>query len=324
MTVRVSDGIEIHLSDGRRIVADATVPDGDVNLLSHAHGDHLYREVPAEVVASPLTLALAAARRPGQTRPDSTDPPSVTTIDAGHVPGSRAFLIEGKRRYLYTGDCSIRDRFYLSGFDPPSADVLILESTYGAQGYEFPAQRRVEEQIREWLTETRDRPVLLFGYALGRAQELEVLATSAGRDRVFVTDAIARLDAVIESHLDVDLPGAEYDGDVELGAGDALVLPSQTTNLSFVEGLRDAGALAAGFTGWAVDDSYRFARDLDAAFPLSDHCDHEELLSVVDTVEPEQVYTVHGFVDELATRIESELGVSAQSLKANQSTLGEF
>ncbi|MFB6113918.1 MAG: MBL fold metallo-hydrolase RNA specificity domain-containing protein, partial [Halodesulfurarchaeum sp.] len=317
--------VRISLPDGKTIVADSGSPDGDLALLSHAHGDHLYVDPPEEVIASDVTHALAAKRRSETRTPDRTGDPDVEPFDSGHVPGSRAFLVEADRRYLYTGDVSVRDRFFLDGFSPPSADVLIVESTYGRPEYTFPPQEEVEATIVDWLEDTADTPVLLMGYALGRAQELQVLADRADRNRIFVTDAIEQIDQVLEETTAATFRRESYSADVTLRAGDALVLPSQTNYLDFVERIRErTGALKAGFSGWAVDDSYRFARDLDVSVPLSDHCDFEELLSLIEAVDPAVVYTVHGFVDELAQAITTELGYPSQSLKPNQTTLSEF
>ena len=102
--VRLRDGVEIELASGEVVVCDATAPEGDVAVLSHAHGDHLYSDPPAAMVASPLTRDLAALRREDVATPALQDNPSIELVDAGHVPGSRAALIEGDRTYLYTGD----------------------------------------------------------------------------------------------------------------------------------------------------------------------------------------------------------------------------
>lgn len=323
--VALRDGIRIELDGGTSVLADGSEPDADINLLSHAHGDHLYSTAPETVVASPLTLDLAQVRRPDQPRPETRDPPIVETMSAGHIPGSRAFRLGDETRYLYTGDVSVRDRFGLTGFDPIDADVLIVESTYGRPTYRFPEQSAVEREIEGWLRETSDSPVLLMGYALGRAQELLRLADRADRSRLFVTPAIESLNRAIEAQTGMEFRATRYDEDLTLGPGDALVLPAQTNSLAFVEELRNGSdAVKAGFSGWAVNDSYRFARDLDVAFPLSDHCDFEELLEIVEAVDPDRVYTVHGFVDDLATEIRSRLGIEATALKANQASLGDF
>lgn len=329
MDVTLSDGIEIELATGERFVADASAPDGDLNFVSHAHGDHLYDAPPGTVLCSDLTARLASRRREDLPLEYRTEHPRVDLLPSGHVPGSRAALVDdGERRFLYTGDVSTRDRFWLSGFEPVDANVLIVESTYGKPAYEFPAQDVLEERIVSWFEETRGTPLLCFGYTLGRAQEVQHLvnrSTRADRGELYVTAAIESVNEVVEDACDVSFDATPYGRDTELGGDDVLVLPSQTSRLGFVSDIVEAtGAVTVGFSGWAVDDSYRFRADLDAAFTLSDHCDYPELLALVEAVDPEVVYTQHGFAGELATAVRSELGVRAQALKRNQSTLGDF
>jgi len=320
VTVRYRDGIEFELSDGTRVVCDADDPDGDVNVVSHAHGDHL-PEVEATAVCSPLTADLVTART-GRALHRTTDD-RVTLYPAGHVAGSRAALIDDPdgTRYLYTGDVCTRPRFYLSGFDPPDADVLVVEATYGEPGYEFPPHGTVAADIRAWLDET-DGPVFLFGYALGRAQKLQRLAADAGW-QVYTTEAVRRVNGTIEAHLDVRFDADPSEG-VDLGAGDALVLPMTTARIDWVEQLAaETGAVTAGFSGWAVDSSFAFRGDFDVAFPLSDHCDFPELCDLVAAVDPERVYTQHGSAEAFARHL-TRAGYDARALRHNQSALDEF
>jgi len=321
--VTYGDGLQIELDSGETVVADANAPDGDVAIVSHAHGDHLYRTPPAEAIWSPLTRNLASVRRPDVAVPERVDHPQIELLDAGHVPGSRAALIEGDRTYLYTGDVSTRDRFYLDGFDPPSADVLIVESTYGEPEYRFPPTASVADDFLGWLAAHADRPAICVGYSLGRAQAVQHLLAESDRDRILVSPAIAEVNAVIEDHLDVSFPAAEYDGQADLGAGDALVLPSRRG--TWVDDLiEETDAVTAGLSGWALNDGYRFARDLDAGFPLSDHCDFRELCDLVRAVDPEAVFVLHGSTDAFAEHVTTELGYPATALKRNQSRLSQF
>lgn len=329
-TVRHTDGIEIELPDGRIVHADAAAPDGDIDVLSHAHGDHLYDEPPTSMVCSELTAALSGVRRDGAPAPRTHS--AVELLDAGHVPGSRAALVSAEDpahqesvRILYTGDISTRDRFSLDGFEPVPADVLVIEATYGTPEYVFPPQDDLEATIVDWFADTADRPAICMGYSLGRAQEIQQLARRAGRSRLLVSDAIADLNAVIERHLDVEFGAQRYGDAIELQAGDVLVLPAQTNHLAFVDSLRTStGALKAGFSGWALDSSFTYRGDYDETFVLSDHCDYTELLDVVRAVDPDQVYVQHGAADEFATALTSETSCRAHSLQRNQTTLGEF
>jgi len=49
---------------------------------------------------------------------------------------------------------------------------------------------------------------------------------------------------------------------------------------------------------------------------MSDHCDYPELIDMVVQSGAEQVYTIHGFVDEFAEDLRKR-GISAQPLLEN-------
>jgi putative mRNA 3-end processing factor len=61
----------------------------------------------------------------------------------------------------------------------------------------------------------------------------------------------------------------------------------------------------------------------DYSFPLSDHCDYQELINLVQSVSPEMVYTVHGFATEFARDLK-RMGFSARPLAAYQSSLSDY
>ena len=332
-TVSLRDGVQIDLTTGETFVADATEPDGDIVALSHAHGDHLYTRAPADVICSDLTARLAAARRENEGSLSRTTHRDVEQVPAGHVPGSRATIIKDDdgTTYLYTGDFSTRDRFTLDGFDAEAVaaghdiDVLVTETTYGKPEYVFEEQDVLETRIIDWLNDTYETPAILFGYTLGRAQELELLVNRSERERLFVTKATEQLNDIIGRAHGVDFSAKRYEQDVTIGAGDVLVLPAQTNKLSFVDHIvENTGAVKAGFSGWAIEDSFKYRGDYDETFVLSDHSDFSELTATVEALEPERVYTQHGFADVFATYLESKLGIEARSLKKNQTSLDAF
>ena len=59
-----------------------------------------------------------------------------------------------------------------------------------------------------------------------------------------------------------------------------------------------------------MDSSCRYRSGTDAAFPLSDHADHDGLLELVKQVQPKKVFTVHGFTREFAQTLRAQ-GVDA-------------
>lgn len=352
MTIRHRDGIHFEFGtdpDGTgsnasasTIVADARSATGDVNLVSHAHADHTFRSAPETVVCSAETAAIAEART-GTGFEFVERAPGIELVPAGHVVGSRAAIIDledatdgsAAGRYCYTGDFSIRDRCYLEGFDPHAvdADALVVETTYGLPEYRFPAQGELEAEITDWLRDNDDRPLFLFGYSLGRAQKLQWLASEApaadrnGGDReILVSESIRDVNRAIETATDGDLafPGRPYDSLRGL-TDEIVILPSNQARADWVETVVDReGGLKAGFSGWAVDDSFLYRGDYDVTFPLTDHCDFDELLETVRAIDPDVVYTQHGFDEAFADRLATEYGYRAQPLKKDQTTLEEF
>jgi putative mRNA 3-end processing factor len=334
MTVRRTDGI--HIETEQTYVADASSAVGDVNVVSHAHADHTFRTTPDTVVCSAETAALVEARTGASVPEFREETDEVTLLPSGHVVGSRAALVEADgagrsdgatRRYLYTGDFSTRDRLYLDGFEPVDADVLVMETTYGGPRYRFPPEAELQAEIRDWLADNSDRPLFLFGYSLGRAQKLQRLAQQATDRSLLVHDAVRTVNDAIEATTDLRFPAESlsFGSDTDLAGDEIVVLPTNLARNEWVGDLiADHDGLKAGFSGWAVDESFRYRGGYDATFPLTDHCDFDELVDVVEAVDPEVVYTHHGFKEEFADYLATELGYDARPLLGDQTRLDQF
>lgn len=319
--IRQRDGIHIEVDPDRTIVADARNAVGDVNVVSHAHADHTFRGTPKTVLCSAETAALVRART-GASFEFTESMPGIELLPAGHVVGSRAALVDADRRYLYTGDFSTRDRLFLDGFDPVSADVLVMETTYGDPTYRFPPQAELEAEICDWLAD-HDEPLFLFGYSLGRAQKLQHLARRATDRPLVASDAIRAVNDAIEGTTDITFDAEPFEAN-GLSGDEIVVLPSNLSRADWVSGLVErVDGLKVGFSGWAVTSSYRYRGGYDATFPLSDHCDFDELVSVVEAVNPEIVYTQHGFTDEFAAHLQKR-GYDARPLMRHQRSLLDF
>ncbi|NIS39002.1 MBL fold metallo-hydrolase [Candidatus Saccharibacteria bacterium] len=98
--------------------------------------------------------------------------------DAGHILGSAGVLIEWKgKRIFYTGNTRNSAQFILKGakYPEPPVDVLITESTYGAN----PEAEKIKKsaEVKRFAKEVSYRlrvggVVLLPVFALGRTQEM--------------------------------------------------------------------------------------------------------------------------------------------------------
>lgn len=326
INIQLRDGICIEAPGIQAISADAANPDSELSIVSHAHGDHLFNEDKAlqKIISSELTAELAAVRN-DLNKVSVLKHDDVELYESGHIAGARASLIETQAgSILYTGDVATRDRYYLNGFEPVSANILIIESTYGKPQYEFPPVEEVEKQVLDWLSDNYDQPALLFGYALGKAQKIQKLVSNSDRDRVFTTDAILNMNQIISQYKNVHFPKQEFSSEIQLGPGDVVILPSGLRKFDWVEDIVEGQkAITAGFSGWAQEQSFIYRRDLDEGFVLSDHCDFPELISLVKQVDPDVVYTQHGFSSELAREL-TKRGFEARALQKNQTSLGEF
>jgi len=69
----------------------------------------------------------------------------------------------------------------------------------------------------------------------------------------------------------------------------------------------------AMLSGWAVEPNAIYRYRVDAAFPLSDHADYNDLVRYVDLVRPKRVLTLHGFAAEFARDLR-ERGLEAWAL----------
>ncbi|MFB6360424.1 MAG: mRNA cleavage and polyadenylation specificity factor-like protein [Halobacteriales archaeon] len=320
-TVRLADGVSIET--GRTIVCDARSATGDVTVVTHAHADHARRSDEEPVLCSPLTARLMAARS-GPAVEAASSAPGIELHPSGHIPGSRAVLIQGDRRVLYTGDVSTRDRGPQTGFEPVDADVLIVEATYGRPAYRFPPQATIESSIRDFIADTA-APLVLYGYSLGRAQTLQRLARAATARRLVVHPTVAAANAAIEAGTDRSFPAVSWAELDRLAADDVVVAPTGARRGNwFARELERLEPVTAAFSGWAVSDRYRHRLGVDAAFVISDHCDFPELVELVRAVDPDRVYTHHGFAGDFAAHLTSEHGYDAVALRRRQHRLEEY
>lgn len=314
------DGIHFDLE--KKIVSDSRRAVGDINIVSHAHFDHIHQG-DGKVLCSEETAQLCAART-GKQIDYSTSHPEVELLSSGHVVGSTAALIKGEKKVLYTSDVSTRDRFYMEGFKPVDADILVVESTYGVPAFTLPSQQEVEKEILGWI-ESNNQPLILFGYSLGKAQKIQHLVQENTDRQLLVHEKISEVNRAMEKTTELEFDAVPYEGNEEVFEENGiLVAPSGSKNSKLVEKLKNKfDVLTAGFSGWAVNGSMGYSR-YDRAFPLSDHCGFQELVELVKDVDPEKVYTHHGFDEAFASYLRKELGYDARALKQNQSSLTDF
>ncbi len=330
LAIRCGNGIEVRSGelefrlDPRRLESEAT------NCISHAHSDHLPRSFAGDrAVASRITLRCASERLRRKLHEGSS--PHVKMLEAGHIRGSKMFLLDGGRKVLYTGDMCPEDRFGMKGARPVRSDVLIIESTYGARGWDFPPREEIGGVVKDWVEDSlaQDYSVALMTYPLGKSQLL--------------LDFLGDLEPYLVDNVLCSTQWVEEEGgerfryrtvpDSGVRSPSLYICSTGARKGGLLQGLKKGKLRTAYISGWALRRGFFNHMSVDEGFPLSDHAGHDELLAFVKGCDPKVVYTNHGFDEELASDITRELGIEAMPLrslgkaekaKSSQRKLAEF
>jgi DNA ligase 1 len=285
--------------------------------VSHAHSDHIAPH--EEIIVSERTARLMQSRLPGS-RTEHILPfcerRTVRDLDlmllpAGHIFGSaQCFLFAGDETLLYTGDFKLRPGKSAETAQWHHADTLIMETTFGLPRYRFPPTEEVVDQIVTFCRETIGAggvPVLL-GYSLGKAQEILCSLDGAGL-RPMLHGSVYQMTRIYEQFGQSFCKYLRYTpGDV---AGKVLICPPSANHSHMLE--RIARKRVAMISGWAVDPNAVYRYQVDAAFALSDHADYNDLLRYVELVQPQRVFTLHGFASAFAGDLRQR-GIEAWAL----------
>jgi putative mRNA 3-end processing factor len=252
-------------------------PEGDLSFLSHAHSDHtggLKRQ--KRILASPETLELAGFG----TEPVSC--PDAKLLDAGHILGSRQLLVDSDGlRTAYTGDISLKPNVFGWKAEIPQCDRLIMEATYGDPSYVFPPHDDVHRMISRWVRENESNNLVIGCYELGKAQEMIRILNENGVAPL-ISEKAESFTSVYDRYgvkLDRIVVGSD-EAEQAMSHRFVALLPMAKAKRYFASRLADAfgrETLCAVATGWALH--HRF--DADAAFPLSDHADFNDLVEFV-------------------------------------------
>jgi len=298
------------------------------SFVSHAHFDHL--ALHREILCSPGTARLMRARLPGDRREHVlpfgqreplTPEVAVSLHPAGHIHGSAQCLLEhpDRGRLLYTGDFKLRPGRAAEPCATPRADVLVMETTFGRPQYRFPPAHEVIAALAGFCHAALDdgETPVLFAYSLGKSQELLWALADHGLPVMLHPQTLRMTQVYAELGLAVP-PHREYAA-AEL-RGHVVLCPPQSRTSPFLRRL--GPCRTAVVTGWALDPGAIHRHQCDAAFPLSDHADFDDLLRFVEQVNPRQVYTLHGFARDFAATLR-ERGIEAWALsEENQLDLG--
>jgi Cft2 family RNA processing exonuclease len=151
----------------------------------------------------------------------------------------------------------------------------------------------------------------LFGYALGKSQELLAHLDDLGGE-ILLERRIYEVVKLYEE-MGIRFPphqlyrtGTDPDGCV-------LICPPGARRSWEVAAIRNRRT--AYVSGWALDRGAAWRFGTHTCFPLSDHADYPELIEYVERTGARTIHTLHGFAEEFASDLRLR-GYDARSLKA--------
>lgn len=316
------NGILCVVNDTRVYLDPKNTDTTGINFVSHAHLDHLPSKNGGTILSSLETNEIANLRGfKMENHVDSLD--DFSLIDSGHILGAKGLLFDD---IFYTGDICTRERGFLQGAKIPKCKTLITECTFGLPEFVFPTINEIQKQVNELISELYGKgiPVILMGYQLGKAQTITQLF--GHWEPLYFHDSVKEMNSL---HQKLGIPlkdgishsEAEKNGLLSKKPW-VMVAPMMSSKNKFIQDMKSKyGAVTIGFSGWAQSSRFSFGRRADYSFPMSDHCDFNELVNLVIQSGAEQVYTIHGFVDEFAENLK-KMGISAQPLL--ESSLDDF
>lgn len=315
INISYGNGIAVKIKD-KIILLDPKVSDF-ISFISHAHFDHSPKEIIKKPYCTEETYKLIKVRNPffeaniiKEGKKIDFDGFSAKLISSGHILGSTQVLIETENTsILYTGDFKLWQGLTHKTIKIQQADILITEATYGTPFYKFPLVEEVRKELIEWVFKNLKSglEVNLGGYTIGKSQEIIKLLNKNGIIPQ-VSDSIRKYSEVYnEFGVNLKFLNKEEESNV-------FVRPIHT--IPYLENGSSRGCV---LTGWALSRRYSVK-----AFPISDHCDFEQLMLFVQEVRPKKVVCVHGYAKELAEEIRKRLKIQAQILRKGQNLLTDF
>lgn len=304
-----------------------------VSLVTHAHADHARPVADITYAAEPSVPLLK--RRLG----DDLDIRGVpfgqrmtfgdTVVSfhpAGHVLGSAQIRVErtagslAGEVWVFTGDFKRDPDPSCEPFELVPCDTFITEATFALPVYRWQPGPVIAREIFDWWQSMKDaeRPAVLFGYSLGKAQRVLAELAAFTDEEVFLHGAVYPLTELYREagiHMlptrKVDLRDRKQDY-----RGRLIIAPPGASGSTWMRRFKDA---STGFcSGWMRVRGNRRRRGYDRGFVLSDHADWPGLLQTIEETGATRVLTTHGQSAALV-RLLRERGLDAAELETRYS-----
>lgn len=274
----------------------------DLTFISHAHFDRIGKN--RRILATDTTLKILT-RSSGKVeslispfkRRFTLGQLELELVPAGHILGSSQLVVQRHgRRIVFASDVNPRKTATAEQAEAVPCDVLAVAATYGIPAYRFPPRDEVLAAIKTFVEDClndRANPVLIANQ-MGTAQELMHFLGHAGH-RVRVHRSIHDI-AKIYREADIDLPASRtFQGSP--ARDEVVIFPPILRKHASIRKLRK---FKTGIvTGRAVEQDFAARNRVEAAFPLSDTADHQDLLEFIHATGASEVYLSGNYAAQL-------------------------
>src|SRR5690606_21579367 len=156
-------------------------------------------------------------------------------------------------------------------FEPIACDTFITEATFALPVYRWPPVSQVMAEIWDWWQQCQreQRPAVLFGYALGKAQRVLAGLLPYTDRTVYVQGAVEALVQIYRDQGVAMLPTCLVrDSERRDFSGELILAPPSAAGSPWMKRFKNA---STGFcSGWTRIRGNRRRRGYDRGFVLSD------------------------------------------------------
>ncbi|MCX8179041.1 MAG: MBL fold metallo-hydrolase [Candidatus Aenigmarchaeota archaeon] len=268
----------------------------------------------------------------------------IKAIDAGHMPGSFMFFMKDQS-LLYTGDFKLEDTRLVKGANPDIGQVktLVMETTYSDRDH--PDREKEEKRLMDFIKQTLDNDgvMLMPTFAISRTQELILVLNEYGiKTPIYIDGMSASATEIINAYPELqkeynsvkkamqrlDVRYVDAPNRKKIIKKPCIVITGSGmleggAILEYMKRLHDNENCSVALTGFQVPGTAGFkllqtgqmsinGKDVKVKatvkkFDFSSHASRTDILELIDKLNPENIFCVHGekteeFADELKNK----------------------
>ncbi|WFB36298.1 ligase-associated DNA damage response exonuclease [Kiritimatiellota bacterium B12222] len=282
----------------------------DRAIITHGHADHA-RRGHQSVLTSASGAAIVRERIGSKTKMQTLPfgeslqigDANISLHPAGHLLGSAQVRIEVNGQVaVVTGDYKRGQDPTCEAFEPVPCHLLVTETTFGLPIYRWPDPNDIARDINAWWQKNQADGInsVLLGYSLGKAQRLLAMLNPA-LGPIYTHGAILPFLAFYRN-AGIKLPFTHTlkINEFKQTAGRGILIISPAAYKPQIRS--KLGPVRSAFaSGWTLlPKSRHMLSGHDRGFPVSDHVDWPELLQTVADCAPEEIWTTHGYSEEVS------------------------